>query len=401
MPFDKKLLKQLSSSDPQERRKAVVGLANSKDPAAIAPLADVAGSDPDSKVRALADKAVTHLRSISGRAEPAPVSSEPVRPFLNDTAVKVSEKDIQTARSYMDDALSMQINKESGKAARSLAKALQANPNLKTDSYFLSLAGSILNVSNEEAIAMLVSGEQRGEFIRKVETSKVQLRREDHYAKTAELPWVSLWFDLAVFAAVIAVITFLAPVISSQLVQRMVVMQAELEPEKLEQEVIKLPPEMNLESIQQIGTGTFLIAAVISGVGSAVGLFIQGGVIHLVATKLFKGNGTLRYMLCQITPYFSFMYVAFFVWACIILVMVTSGLAIPGLLCMAIFTLASLVVFIFKPAGRIGEAYDFGVGKGCLSMMIASFLVSIVPGIISFMIGQSALNSMMISLGLS
>jgi hypothetical protein len=234
-----------------------------------------------------------------------------------------------------------------------------------------------------------------------VDSSKVQLKREEHYAKTDELTWVSVGFDLAVFAAIIIVITFLTPIITTQLVQRLVTSQAAMEMEKLEQEAVRLPPELKLDAIQQIGPGTFLISGVVAGLLSTVGFFIQGGLIHLVATKLFKGNGTMRYMMCQITPYFSYMYAVFFVWFCIILLMITSGLAIPGLLCMAIFTLASLVVFIFKPAGRIGQAYDFGVGKGCLSMFIANFLVAIIPSIISFVIGQSVMSSLMTSLGLS
>jgi hypothetical protein len=400
MPFDKKLLKQLTSSDPQQRRKAVVGLANSKDPAAIPPLIDTSRNDPDEKVRALAEKAAAHLRTLAPNRD-TPEPGGQASPFISEKPVKVPPKDIATARSYMDDALSMQINKETGKATRSLAKALQTNPNLKTDSYFLGLAASILNVQNDEAIAMLVSGEQRGEFIRKVDSSKVQLKREEHYAKTDELTWVSVGFDLAVFAAIIIVITFLTPIITTQLVQRLVTSQAAMEMEKLEQEAVRLPPELKLDAIQQIGPGTFLISGVVAGLLSTVGFFIQGGLIHLVATKLFKGNGTMRYMMCQITPYFSYMYAVFFVWFCIILLMITSGLAIPGLLCMAIFTLASLVVFIFKPAGRIGQAYDFGVGKGCLSMFIANFLVAIIPSIISFVIGQSVMSSLMTSLGLS
>ncbi len=400
MPLDKKLLKQLTSSDPMQRRKAVVGLANSKDPSAIPSLVETAHNDPDEKVRVLAEKAAAHLRTQAVNQEPEEHSGK-ASPFVSEKAVKVSPKDVATARSYMDDALSMQINRETGKATRSLAKALQTNPNLKTDSYFLNLAGSILNVSNDQAVAMLVSGEQRGEYIRKVDSSKVQLHREEHYAKTDELGWVSVWFDVAIFAIIVTVISFLSPVISTQLVSRMVTLQAEMKPEKLEQEAVRLPEGFSMESIQQISVGSFLIAAVVTGVSSTVSFLIQGGLIHLIATKLFKGNGTMRYMMCQITPYYSYMYAAFFIWLVIILVMITSGLAIPGLLCLAIFVLASLVVFIFKPAGRIGQAYDFGTGKGCLSMMIAGFLVSIIPGIIGFVIGQSAINGLLISLGLS
>jgi hypothetical protein len=139
---------------------------------------------------------------------------------------------------------------------------------------------------------------------------------------------------------------------------------------------------------------TALLGAIGSGIIGVLVMFILGFLVHQLATKLLKGNGTMIFMMSQLVPFYSFMTPVFFIWACILLGMVSVGAGTFSLLCLPIMGLANLVVF-FKAAGRIGKAYDFGALKGCLSLVIASFALSLIGGLISSIAFGSALSAAM------
>jgi hypothetical protein len=45
----------------------------------------------------------------------------------------------------------------------------------------------------------------------------------------------------------------------------------------------------------------------------------------------------------------------------------------------------------FKTIGKVGETYDFGTMKGCLSLVVGSFIVGIISVIIQLMAGAALL----------
>jgi hypothetical protein len=99
-----------------------------------------------------------------------------------------------------------------------------------------------------------------------------------------------------------------------------------------------------------------------------------------VATKLLRGGGTMRYTMCQILPFYSMTSMVMFVWWCIGMGMLASGAGIIGLLCMSPSSFFGLYTF-FKLAGKIGSAYDFGTGKGCLSVILASIILGLLASL--------------------
>lgn len=381
MPIDKALLKQLKHPDARERQKAVAALANSRDAEAIPPLEEISRMDDDAKVRQLAIKALDYL-------------GQRVQKQGKDTPVVVSERDVERARGHVDTAMSLVVNNENAKATKELARALAANPNLKTDPYFLSLAGSVLGVGNDEAIEMLRSGEKRGDFIKKSEKVKTEKRKSEHLSKAREITTPALAFDLTIYGVVLAVLTFLTPLILSQLLGRMVANAASMEDiDASTQAAIAQLGDPTL-SFQQLGIGMILVIAIVSAIASVIALAIQGGLIHLVATRLLGGKGTFTYMMCQITPFYTMVTVVFFIWALIAMTLASTGAVLIGGICMLPMILASLYVF-FRVAGKIGEAYDFGVGSGCLSILIASIILAVVSNVLTWLIARSAIEAML------
>jgi HEAT repeats len=385
MAIDQRLIQQLSSEDPKERRKAVIALADSRNPDALRLLDESAKMDPERKVREVAERAFKHLKEQTDRA----ANPSAVKPVV------IPEKQVQRAHQYVEEAMSAYIGKDEALATRSLTKALQLNPNLKTDQYFLSMVSNVLNMDPQEGLAVLVSGDKRGEFIEKAKSQKIRQHKDEHKAQTKELGWDALAFDLGVYGLVITAIAFLAPFVVSQLVAKTVAYQAALTPEKFDAESVKISAELaNSLTVQPL---TALLGALGSGIIGVLVMFILGFLVHQLATRLLKGNGTMVFMMSQLVPFYSFMTPIFFIWSCILLGMVSVGAGTFSLLCLPIMGLGSLVVF-FKAAGRIGKAYDFGALKGCLSLIIASFALSLVAGLISSIAFGSALSAAMASI---
>jgi hypothetical protein len=400
MAVDAKLLKQITNKDAKERRKAIVALADSRDSAGIQPLEDAAQNDAEPKLRELAARAAQHLQEQVSKAAARAASPETV--YQGQQEIRVSEKQMKRGREYLDEAMSMVVAQDSAKAVKALAKALQADPSLKTDQYFLSMASGLFNTSNEEAIRRIISGEERGNFIKAQEQGKVLKRKTDHKSKAQEIGWTSAIFDLTIYAVVVGIITFLAPIVFAQLMSRAIDYQKALSPEKYQAETVKISSrqlEKALKDFQTQSVAPLVVGGVVNGAVSAVSMVALCFLIHLFASKVLRGSGTLPFMMSQLVPFYSLMTPVFFIWSCLLIGMISIGAGLFGVLCAPIMVLASLVV-LFKSAGRIGTSYDFGSAKGCMSLAIGIVALALVSGLVSSLIFGTALNNAMTSFGL-
>ncbi len=390
MPIDARTRKLLKSSDPKERRQAIVALAESRDPDALKPLAEIAQTDENPKLRDLAVRAQKHLDEQLARVQMSARADGSASPAP--AARSVSEKDAARARGYMDEAMSMFMADQLGKAADCMLKALKTDPALKHDAYFKSMVGTIFDTTPDEALAMLMDQEQRGQFVSSQKRAQVQKKKNEHLSQSNVIGWGAAWFDLAIYGVVVAVITFLAPLVFRQMIAQTIAYQTGMTLEQLQQEAFALSPEMMAftRTLEGLAIGLFLVIALINGVGSVVGMLIQGGLIHVVATRLLRGVGTLPFMLTQIVPFYSMMFGVLFVLWCIFMAALSSGAGMIGVICIGpIMALASLFI-LFKTVDKIGTAYDFGVVSGCLSLLIANLLLAGATSVIG-LVFQTAL----------
>lgn len=148
-------IKQLRDRNPEKRIAAIKNLAREKDRSALKQLAIMAGDDPDPDVRELARKAGVFIRQQIGELPPA--NGKDGRP----ARIAVDKKNEEAAQRELSAAMSYQINGDFPKATRSLQKALSLNPNLRTDSYFVSLCETISGEAGEDAVQSIVSASQR------------------------------------------------------------------------------------------------------------------------------------------------------------------------------------------------------------------------------------------------
>lgn len=176
--IDNKIIALLESDDPEQRKRGIKVLAQSKNPDALPYLAELVRYDEDAEVVELARKAGAFIKKNAGmgtnasagrspassaRAAPPPPTTESIYPDdagdeereLRPEEIYVSERDIQNAKGLVDQALATHMRGDNDKAAQYLTRAFTINPKLRYDSYTVGLAATITGLASDEAVKML------------------------------------------------------------------------------------------------------------------------------------------------------------------------------------------------------------------------------------------------------
>jgi hypothetical protein len=156
------LVRRLKSKDANERKQAIVALANSGDPRAVEILRKVAASDPQPVLREIAAKAESHLRSKLGQSTLMPLQAS----YSSGTALSESAPDYtslssdrtpssSSARGQLNNAYGAKVNGDKAGALAALMAALDLDPNLSGDPAVRQLASDLTGQSPDQAIPYL------------------------------------------------------------------------------------------------------------------------------------------------------------------------------------------------------------------------------------------------------
>jgi tetratricopeptide (TPR) repeat protein len=386
----------LKSSDAKKRYRAVKEIARAKDEAMLQVLAQLASSDPDEQVRQVAAKAQNYIAS---GLEAVPTTPPKPRP--------ITKEDEQRAKEYMDEALSYQMRGEGNKALKALAKALQVNPNLERDSFFISVLGTATGTEGEAAMAMV----RDKTHIKQVAINEKQLAREkrqqDHAKDTEQSTWPTALMDLAIFTGILVIGTILAVLAIGQSADGVITgynasvdnyyLLLETDPK-----AAKFPDPVDpalwaqAEELRVIGLPTALLAGLLVGVSSVVSTFIQLVLTHGVARMVFKGMGTLPHLIYKTISFYNGKLPVLFVLILVGIILTFSG---GGQTVATIFSgiVGLYSTFLsFKFIGRVTATYDFGMARGCLSVIIASAVVGVI-GFIAQLVLLASVSSLLTS----
>ncbi len=163
---------QLNHSDPLERRKAIVALANRDDRAALDAVTRAALTDRDPAVRELASKAQAHLSkklnieapqaapnvAASAPARPAPQNGQSAtnaQPSSGAGSKPASEEDIAAAKSQVLNAWSARASGDRYGAQIALSRAFVSNPALREDPEVRELAAEVTGLDGGTAVVRL------------------------------------------------------------------------------------------------------------------------------------------------------------------------------------------------------------------------------------------------------
>lgn len=432
------LVQQLQSTDPDQRRQAIIALGKSKDPAALQHLAQIFRTDPEPDLRDLAKRAGQHIRQammsadaapppaapdvapppdapnaphpsvihLIGEPEVEPVAAAPaeryaheIPPLFDDEPeppvressyapptrgrdYEVTRENRERAKHYVEEALSMNLRGDNAKAMKMLAQALIFNPNMVDDGYYMSIAATITGQEGDSALQMILDSNQRESFVRTQEQRKKQERIDKHLSEARKSTWTSSGFEIILFTLIITI----GPVL-----------QVLVTVESARAFFNTLPPDITtsaqgqayLASLRDFNLGTLLITAITSGISGVLGLLIQAVLIHFAATLLLGGHGTLRYMLELLLGYYNkWLPIIFFMSYIAVAVAFVSEFS-PVLFCIVLPLILLTLYVSGKTSSKIGEAYDFGTLKGCLAHFIIILVIAVAAGVILLIVGQA------------
>lgn len=375
-------VRQLKSDDPTKRRAAIMALANSKDPAALKVLAVVFKSDPDPELRELALKGGQyvrdHLEALVERQRaqtnatlgPGAMPGEHIgpAPALPDPTT-VSERDKRIARGLLNAATDHHMAGDKPRAAENLGKALSVDPGLKEHNFAQNLIMNVTGASVNDGFTLLTHPDRRNALIQSMGGKQKLTRQQSHGTAAHTATWENVAMDfglywLTITMAMIAVFLFMLVAIQ----------------ELFEEAGMGAGPGMgdSLESLIAASLLFLIIGAVFNAIYQVIMMAVQGVFIHLAATIVFGGDGTLVYLYRRYVPLQT---VVILVAATIF----TFGVFLGDITAlMVIFGLGGFIGILlvgYLQAKIVGEVYNFGAWSGCGAIIIGGIVQSFVFGI--------------------
>jgi hypothetical protein len=439
------LLRQLQDPNPEARRRAIISLGKSKNPDALKPLAAVVVGDPEPELRELARKAGQYIRQQAQQQtrphvspftvsldeaeydpEPEYLQVQPIVPepepeqevLLEDqiddllaldekgTTVTFTEPtqnnlvmrgrqfdiprvDRERAKQYLDAAMSYSLTGDNAKALKNLTSALGLNPNLLNDPYFNNVATTVTGLDGDAAAQVIIDRNERQRFTETAQRAQKSKRVEEHLTTAEQATWTDVWFEVIIYSLIVIIGPVLAALVTVESARNLLGSFTEVSadlPEQLQNAQV-LSEAFSLDSLLPIG--------IVSGISGVISLLFQTVLIHFSA-GMMGGTGTWRHLIRLLLGFYNkWLPILFFILYITIAVTFASALS-PIILCFVIVLFGLSFYISLKTASKIGEAYDFGTGKGCLSLLISLIIVGIINASISYILAQSlgtALNS--------
>lgn len=141
-----RLAKQLDNPNPNQRLRAVQGLAQQNDKRALTLLQAVSTREKNADVRKAAENAINEFKRRTGIME---------APQLPDK-VKTDLKVVQQSKELLNMAMKAYSGGDNLRAAKALRQAFTINPALSRDNYAMSLLSSVTELDGDEALNALM-----------------------------------------------------------------------------------------------------------------------------------------------------------------------------------------------------------------------------------------------------
>ncbi len=368
------LLPLLDSADAHTRQQAIRQIANLRDPSALPHLARIYRTDSDPATRDLALKAGQYLRQV---VQPARSAGEDAGG--GDTGEAgvliqrgpITARDRQMARSLLDSATGFAVENDPGRALDYLGRALAIDPELSKETFAVNLITSLTGLSVNQALPVLVHPDRRAALIEQV-GGKRKLKRVQTHGKGAETAtWDRVLIDFAVYMVLLAVAILALFVIVFASLQDVLNEYGSTSGGVYSSRVYSTSATQIDEIVAASMVGLVVLSA-ITAVAYTIGLAINGAAIHVVATYIFGGNGTLVYLYRRYVP-FNTLVMGITVGLAVLIAILDSPQVM--LISIGLGSIGASVVVIYFTVKIISEVYDFGMGSGCGSLLLAAVLL--------------------------
>ena len=386
----------LRSNNPKDRAQGIKIVAKMQDERALRILWQMAEADDDPRVRDYAQKGARYvaakmeehgedpnavLATLAPAADAPPPAPPPFQP------VEVSEKAENRAQHYVSEALDHNFNDDREKALKALTKALKTNPNLQLDEYFLSVASSVTNLENAEALAAITSDQRRQGLVNADVQAKQEQSVSEHMNTAKGFTWTSLGLDVGILSA-IAFLGMFFTILTIGYSANVFVDSAEAENntkieeaggrsqlgEEALEEVDRV--EAQIEAVREL-LGVFGL-----GLGAVMGLTVLLSVLttvlmlglvgHFIALAL-GGHGTIPYLMHNIVSAYQTPLLMLFGWMILATFLLFVGRFISvwfgGLV--AVGAVLITLAMGFRASGGFRKAYQLNLMKGQVAYFVA------------------------------
>jgi hypothetical protein len=420
--MDEQTKQLLNSRNPDDRKKAIRIMAQSKDESALPYLAALYKTETDPEIKDLVVQAGRYIRkqleaTQSDNVMPNSANMDDM-PKPKRERVDVSEANEKKAHALLDRAMSFIGAREADaeKQAQDLVrKAYALNPNIRFDPYYKGIVGQAFSMDAEDVLDALDRGAGMGD-------EKAKRKRGDN--ANHEATWGDALGAYTLYGIVIGAVVVLSMVLA------IVFLRAPIE--SYLQEITALQNRygelgattaVNTQAVGQIfsaltGAGAVIgiIYGVFTAIVSVVTLFIYHLSLHFVAKWLLGGDGTLPNLIYKTTLFITVVTVIGGILGIVInavtfqqivsLTMTYDSVealeSLPAQLSTldTILSVLSLVSFafsffiLFRMCQLIGEVYQFGTGRGCVTIILNTILWVVFACGLSFLLVQSLVNGL-------
>lgn len=415
--MDDQILDLLASENPNDRKRAVKALAQSGEAEALDYLADAYKFEDDPEVKALIVKAGKYIKKQQQAPKwEAQEVDEPESDEPEPEHVEISPMQEKRAESLFGNAMNFVVRGENDEALKQLKKALEVNPNLRYDARVKGLASEILNTTGDAAMDILMSGDamEAGKSKRKPK------RKTKDGIVEEEVTWGTALTDLAIYALVMAGIVIVGMLLVFQQIDLFAANFTTTYADALLSQASYTMTtdeywefEAGIESMRNIveqGRGALLAFGIVGSliyglmyaVFNVIMLFITYIFLHFTATGIMGGDGTLPRLINKTALFITGISAFSMILSIAMFYLMFNGLfdsiataatnpdvdpAIIDTQLESIFgtinTLSCVsgivsLIALFWYGSLVGEAYDFGMGRGCVTILVGSILMMVV-----------------------
>lgn len=369
--MDKEIIALLKSSDVRKRKRGMEQLMISNDPDTMKILAALYKKDPDSEIRQLAKQYAKDLQSRNTSST-----------NTSDVPKRKSKANPKRGKAFLESAMNSLI-KGDDYAARDYARqAFMADPALEDDDYALGLASELTGVDNTQAVAALMQMADEEKPKRK--------RKRDDGEDLEKASWGAALLRVGIYGFISgAIVAGLMIAFTPALIAVMTAMDSTGE---------LAAAGIDIAALSTGITAAAIIYGLLIMISAMIGYMFQMAVIHLSSTMILGGDGYYTNLLKNTFAPLMFNLVVSIVTVAVMFFFISSGLPSELVVDQAELTgdysalepvfgqlgligVLNAVIglgVLFWISNRIGFTYDFGTGKGCLSIIVSTILMGVV-----------------------
>jgi len=230
---------------------------------------------------------------------------------------------------------------------------------------------------------MIIDRNERKRFTDDATRKQKNQRIEKHMTEAKQSSWADAWFEVAFYAVVMNAGPIIAVIVANEGAKQLLASYVQVSK--------SLPAQLQDAQAAFNGMssfGTLLPLGIVSGISGVLGLLIQTLLIHFAA-KMLGGVGTWRHLIQVLLSFYNRWMWRLFAILCAAIYIGFISVFSPVALCPMIILVVLALYVSGQTSSKVGQAYDFGGAKGCLTVIASSLIIFVINAVIYYAMVQS------------